>query len=706
MRLWVLAAVAAAERNASRYGFEGNLTQEERAMAEGCARCAASRETVLGAAVRGDALGRHLSITVVPEVPFVIVDFDDRGVAAPPASWGGICLEILKLAASRANFTYDLRLATGHVPGTPDYGTAQADVEGGESDAYLGAFFVTPGRLAKSRMTTPFMGSVGVGLAVEWKPPAKKLDANALAFAPFKADLWAAILVVLFVAAPATFWFLEAPSAARGSDFEEAPGLSWRGLRKNYIHSAWLSWSTFTQAGSHTPKTGEGRVLSAGFTFFTLVTVAVYTAQLTALLVSSEPRYAYTSIQDCARQGGQKLCAKKDTAYIEWLRERYADADLDIIAYDGGHAAMIEALERGDCDAITDAGTLVRYYAEGVHCPRPHADGFRGLFHDAAQDLSEGYEDMAVGVGDTLYLAGIPEALSYHLMALRTEGEVRAIVDGFFYNECEYDGDAFAEDDAIGLVYYRAILAGFGALVLAVVAYRAAREYRASEGHGRTLIEALSALAARAPAAAAAATLAGAVDAAQAAALDAWASGPEGRAHVRHEVTTYIRENRINGPRGAFLEEGDWVYWSDQLAAEDADNEATSDAALHDHRVLGHVRRMLFEPVLSHAFLTATRSQKAAFSLAARRRAPKAPPPGAAEAVVVRMSDDDEPGERWSPRGEPDERWSPRDEPDDDEPDAAAAAPSSSPRDAPTSSAPPAEFHPSHFDEDGDWRPA
>ena len=55
------------------------------------------------------------------------------------------------------------------------------------------------------------------------------------------------------------------------------------------------------------------------------------TAQLTALLVSSEPRYAYTSIQDCARQGGQKLCAKKDTAYIEWLRERYADADLDTV---------------------------------------------------------------------------------------------------------------------------------------------------------------------------------------------------------------------------------------------------------------------------------------------------------------------------------------------------------------------------------------
>ena len=339
MRLWVLAAVAAAERNASRYVFEGNLTQEERAMAEGCARCAASRETVLGAAVRGDALGRHLSITVVPEVPFVIVDFDDRGVAAPPKTWGGICLEILQLAASRANFTYDLRLATGHVPGTPDYGTAQADVEGGESDAYLGAFFVTPGRLAKSRMTTPFMGSVGVGLAVEWQPPAKKLDANALAFAPFKADLWAAILVVLFVAAPATFWFLEAPSAARGSDFEEAPGLSWRGLRKNYIHSAWLSWSTFTQAGSHSPKTGEGRVFSAGFTFFTLVTVALYTAQLTALLVSSEPQYAYTSVQGCARQGGQKLCAKDDTAYLGWLRERYADADVDIIAWDGGHKA-------------------------------------------------------------------------------------------------------------------------------------------------------------------------------------------------------------------------------------------------------------------------------------------------------------------------------------------------------------------------------
>ena len=413
--------------------------------------------------------------------------------------------------------------------------------------------------------------------------------------------------------------------------------------------------------------------------------------------MSSEPQYAYTSIQECARQGGQKLCAKKDTAYLDWLRERYADADLDIVAYGGGHAAMIDALKRGDCDAITDAGTLVRYYAEGVHCPRPHADGFRGLFHDAAQDLSEGYEDMAVGVGDTTHLTGIPEALSYHLMALRTEGEVRAIVDGFFYNECEYDGDAFAEDDAIGLVYYRAILAGFGALVLAVVAYRALRYCRASEGHGRTLIEAFSALAARAPAPAATATLAGAVDAAQAAALDAWASGPEGRAHVRHEVTTYIRENRINGPRGAFLEEGDWVYWSDQLAAEDADNEATSDAALHDHRVLGHVRRMLFEPVLSHAFLTATRSQKAAF---AARRAPKAPPPGAAEAVVVRMSDDDEPGERWSPCDEPGDdepggRRSPR-----DEPDAAAAAP------RPASSAPPAEFHPSHFDEDGDWRPA
>ena len=159
---------------------------------------------------------------------------------------------------------------------------------------------------------------------------------------------------------------------------------------------------------------------------------------------------------------------------------------------------------------------------------------------------------------------------------------------------------------------------------------------------------------------------------------------------MRHEVTTYIRENRINGPRGAFLEEGDWVYWSDQLAAEDADNEATSDAALHDHRVLGHVRRMLFEPVLSHAFLTATRSQKAAF---AARRAPKAPPPGAAEAVVVRMSDDDEPGERWSPR----------DEPDDDEPNAAAAAP---PRSPPPDDSAGAPFHPSHFDEDGDWRPA
>ena len=48
-------------------------------------------------------------------------------------------MELLRILAARANFTYTLQLPTDSVEGSPNYGQGQADVENKTADVYFGA---------------------------------------------------------------------------------------------------------------------------------------------------------------------------------------------------------------------------------------------------------------------------------------------------------------------------------------------------------------------------------------------------------------------------------------------------------------------------------------------------------------------------------------------------------------------------------------
>jgi hypothetical protein len=288
-------------------------------------------------------------------------------------SWHGFVPDFWDDLSKHCHFDYTIRLPGEVSDSLADfdfnestttmrsYGRANKDVwEYNRSDIYMSSFYVSGGRLQNSLMTQPIMNTP---LQLGELASAAKASAGGIAD-PFHWVTWMMWFVTTGIAA-LTFWYLDTGSA--GENFLRHKRADAANLAENFWMSYWLSWSSLTGGNAHRPTTGLGRAFSGVWTFFCLIMIATYTANLAAWLTASTLSTDIESFSHM-RDTGKKLCVLKNTAYARYLEENWKGIQIvgrtASVWEEGG---MVEGLLNGDCDAFTDSG-IYMHYAQHSRC--------------------------------------------------------------------------------------------------------------------------------------------------------------------------------------------------------------------------------------------------------------------------------------------------------------------------------------------------
>eukprot|EP00937_MAST-01D_sp_MAST-1D-sp2_P002788 g2788.t1 len=371
------------------------------------------------------------------------------------SQWRGFVVDFWQELSQKCHFNYTIRLP-GQVSDDlssfdfnestttmRNYGQANRDVWlHNRSDIYMSSFYVNAQRLDKSLMTQPLMNTP---LQLGELASVDKAGGGGI-FEPFHWHTWVMWFATTGVAA-FVFWFLDAGTA--GENFLRHKRADVRNLQENFWMSFWLSWSSLTGGNAHRPTTGLCRAFSGVWTFFCLIMIATYTANLAAWLTHTTLSTDIESF-DHMQDSGKRLCVLKGTAYSRYLKDNWKGITIvERAASVWEEGGMVEALLSGDCDAFTDSG-IYMHYAQHKRCnamlspdvvewsPSNKCQGAcqRRLMQHllrtskkiimAPEKVEFGLQDNAIGLAPQHVAAR--DDLNFHIFDMRMSGELARLM--------------------------------------------------------------------------------------------------------------------------------------------------------------------------------------------------------------------------------------------------------------------------------------
>ena len=321
-------------------------------------------------AIRTDLTGVHLKITSVHDGDGQYINMltPDLTTVTDSTEWTGFFVDMIDAVAAHAGFTYSLHAASGDgsrcregdspALKATQYGCAQDDVtELGTTDVYWALYYVTVGRSAVSRFTSPFLSDVGLSLLVKeddddlWKEVTK-------IFLPFTVDVWlltvgSAVLVSL------ALWVAE--SSGRGRKASKSGFLTLKSARRYWPSSLASSLYALFSMDKASTKTRGGSVVNLTWCLFAVIWIATYTANLAQIMIVSQHNPRVSSLDEMNRRG-LKACVKRGAAYANHMPELFPEIELVEIDPRFPKEA-VDKLEDGDCDAYVDSSATLELLA-------------------------------------------------------------------------------------------------------------------------------------------------------------------------------------------------------------------------------------------------------------------------------------------------------------------------------------------------------
>ena len=174
-------------------------------------------------------------------------------------------------------------------------------------------------------------------------------DVNMWSFlTPFQTPVWI-MIVVAIVATGIMYWMLERLN--RESDTAQ--------LERKPITTIFLSALTFMGHFDFSPGTHAARVLALSYTFFTLLVVSSYTANLASFLVARQtPNFSVKSLSQAVRFD-VPVCVQASSNQDELLVEMHPGIKLVRKRFEG---EVFEGVKNGECRiAVTPVNTYEVY---------------------------------------------------------------------------------------------------------------------------------------------------------------------------------------------------------------------------------------------------------------------------------------------------------------------------------------------------------
>lgn len=152
---------------------------------------------------------------------------------------------------------------------------------------------------------------------------------------PFQSGVWI-MLVVAILATGVLYWMLE--QLNRESDTQQ--------LEKKPLTTIFLSALTFVGHFDFSPGTHSARLLALSYTFFTLIMVSAYTANLASFLVARQtPNFSIESLSQAVRLD-IPVCIQASSNHDEIISEMYPGINLVRKRFEGD---VFMGVKNGEC---------------------------------------------------------------------------------------------------------------------------------------------------------------------------------------------------------------------------------------------------------------------------------------------------------------------------------------------------------------------
>jgi hypothetical protein len=148
-------------------------------------------------------------------------------------------------------------------------------------------------------------------------------------------------------------------------------------LRSTGVHTLYNSLLTMTAHSSPVVRTNIGLVYSTFFSFFALVWVASFTANLAGILQQSTTLMAFNSVVslEAAQKNGEvgPACVKASTAYATWLSTAFPN--LKLKHHRGSALTLARLVANADCDVMIDSSPQVEFLSSSECSLKLHIPG-------------------------------------------------------------------------------------------------------------------------------------------------------------------------------------------------------------------------------------------------------------------------------------------------------------------------------------------
>lgn len=223
---------------------------------------------------------------------------------------------------------------------------------------------------------------------------------------PFTRNVWLLICASIILSGMC-YWILE----WLNEDADEKLQLSDKPL-----HSIYLASLVFVGHNEYKPTTHSARMLSFSWSFWAVLVVSAYTANLANFLVSkSADRFTLTSFHDAVAHN-IPVCVAQGTAQHEFLKSRYPDLWLVPKLYD---SECFAAMRDGECMASAIEHSTYKTHQRSQISNDDCALTYDGRLHHVFPS------GMATAVDTAQYCTSlINHVLDYHLVQMKIDGYI------------------------------------------------------------------------------------------------------------------------------------------------------------------------------------------------------------------------------------------------------------------------------------------
>jgi hypothetical protein len=222
--------------------------------------------------------------------------------------------------------------------------------------------------------------------------------------------------------------------------------------RKKMLNSLFLALTSYTGSQPFTPGTNTGKMLSLTYSFFILLLVSGYTANLAVFLVIEQSVTVCESFETCVNDG-RSVCVMKGTELDHWLTDSYGylDTARRIVRAD---VSPWPGLVSGECDIVVDS--YIGYEIAKVRKDYNTDCTLSRSGESALQHYGGGW------MSRTDYLQGctsvLRDALAVHMLRLSSSGEIQDLLDAFVASQqtqiCTDTSESDISKSATSLEWY------------------------------------------------------------------------------------------------------------------------------------------------------------------------------------------------------------------------------------------------------------